>query len=42
MDQRLIVLYLARKGLTVMAIYEDLIATLGAEVMSYPSVTRDL
>jgi hypothetical protein len=42
MDQRSIVLYLARKGLTEVAIYEDLVATLGAEVISYPSATCHL
>jgi hypothetical protein len=40
MDQLSIVLYLARKGLAAVAIDEDLITTLGAEGISYPSVTR--
>jgi hypothetical protein len=42
MDQWAIVMYLARKGLTAVAIHEHLLATLGAEVISYPSVTCHL
>jgi hypothetical protein len=42
MDQQLIVLYLSRKGLSALAIHDDLVATLGAETVSYPSVTRCL
>jgi hypothetical protein len=34
MDQRSIVLYFTRKGLSAVAIYDDLIATLGAEAIS--------
>jgi hypothetical protein len=41
-DQRSIVLYLTRKGLSAIAIHDDLVATLGAEAVSYPSVTRYL
>jgi hypothetical protein len=40
-DRRSIVLYLAKKGLVSAAISEDLVATLGAEAISYPWVTRD-
>jgi hypothetical protein len=40
MDQRSVVLYLARKELAAVAIYENLVATLGAKATSYPSVTR--
>jgi hypothetical protein len=39
MDQRSVVLYLVRKGLAAVAIYEDLVATLGAEAINYPSGT---
>jgi hypothetical protein len=42
MDQRSIVLYLARKGLATVAIHDDRVATLGVEAISYPSVTRHL
>jgi hypothetical protein len=35
MDQRSIVLDLASKGLTAVAIHDDLVATLGAEEISY-------
>jgi hypothetical protein len=37
-----IVLYLSRKGLSAVAIHDDLVATLGAEAVSYPPVTRYL
>jgi hypothetical protein len=33
---------LSRKGLSAFAIHDDLVATLGAEAVSYPSVTRYL
>jgi hypothetical protein len=39
-DQRSIVLYLAGKSLLAVAISEDLAATVGAEVINDPSVTR--
>jgi hypothetical protein len=39
MDQRSVVLYLVRKGLAAVAIHEDLVATLGAEAISYAWVT---
>jgi hypothetical protein len=42
MDQCVIVLYLARKGLTAVEICEHLLATLGAEVINSSSVTRHL
>jgi hypothetical protein len=42
MDQQSIVFYLSRKGLSAIAIHNDLVATLAAETMSYPSVTRYL
>jgi hypothetical protein len=44
MDQGSIVLYFARKGLTAMAmaIPKELVATLGAEAVRYPTVTGDL
>jgi hypothetical protein len=42
MDQGSIVLYLARKGLAPVAIYENLFVTLGAEAICYPSVTHYL
>jgi hypothetical protein len=35
-------LYLARKGLAAVAIYEDIVATPVAEAISYSSVTRYL
>jgi hypothetical protein len=38
-DQRSIVLYLARKELSVIAIHHDLVSTLGPEAVSYSSVT---
>jgi hypothetical protein len=44
MEQRLIVLYLARKGLSPLAIHDNLVTTLGADhdAVSYSSVTRYL
>jgi hypothetical protein len=39
MDQQSIVLYLSRKGLSAAAIHDNIVATLGAEALSYPSVT---
>jgi hypothetical protein len=42
MDQQSIVLYLSRKGLSAVAIHHNLVATLGAEAVSYPFVTRCL
>jgi hypothetical protein len=39
MDQQSIVLYLSRKGLSAVTIHGDLVASLGAEAVSYPSVT---
>jgi hypothetical protein len=42
MEQRSIVLYLVRKGLSPLAIHDDLVTTLGADAMSYSSVTRYL
>jgi hypothetical protein len=42
MDQQSIVLYLSRKGLSAVAIHDDLVPILGAEAVSYPSVTRYL
>jgi hypothetical protein len=42
MDQRPIVLYLARKGLAEVVIDENLVATLGAMAMSHSSITRNL
>jgi hypothetical protein len=36
MGQQSIVLYLSRKGLSAVAIHDDLVAILGAEAMSYP------
>jgi hypothetical protein len=42
MDQQSIILYLSRKGLSAVAIHDDLVSTLGAEAVSYPSVTRSL
>jgi hypothetical protein len=41
-EQRSIVLYLARKGLSPLAIHDDLVTTPGADAVSYCSVTRDL
>jgi hypothetical protein len=42
MDQQSIILYLSRKVFSVVAIHDDLVATLGVEAVSYPSVTRYL
>jgi hypothetical protein len=42
MDQQSIVLYPSSKGLSAGAIHDDPVATLGAEAVSYPSVTRYL
>jgi hypothetical protein len=42
MDQSSIVLYLSKKGLSAVAIHDDLVAILGAEAVNYPSVTRHL
>jgi hypothetical protein len=44
MEQRSIVLYLARNGLSPLAIHRDLVTTLGADAdaVSYSSVTRYL
>jgi hypothetical protein len=39
MEQRSIVLYLARKGLSPLAIHNDLVTTLGADAVNYSSVT---
>jgi hypothetical protein len=42
MDQQSIVFCLSKKGLSAVAISVDLLATLDAEAMSYPLVTRCL
>jgi hypothetical protein len=42
MDQRAIVLHFSRKGLSTIEIHADLVATLGPESLSYPSVTHYL
>jgi hypothetical protein len=42
MDQRLIVLSLTRKELSVIAIHHDLVVTLAPEAVSYSSVARYL
>jgi hypothetical protein len=42
MEQRSIVLYFARKRLSPLAIHDDLVTTLGADAVSYSSVTRYL
>jgi hypothetical protein len=42
MDQRSIVLYLARKGLSAREICDDLEAALGPDAKSYSTVTRFL
>jgi hypothetical protein len=42
MDQKSICLSFARKGFKVVAIHKELAATLGAEAVSYPSVTGDI
>jgi hypothetical protein len=41
MGQRSVVLRLARKGLSAIGIHHDLAATLGPEVASYSSMTRE-
>jgi hypothetical protein len=41
-EQRAIVLYLARKGLSSLAIHDDIVTTLGTDEVSYSSVTRYL
>jgi hypothetical protein len=38
----IIIFYPSRKGLSTVAIHDDLVATLGAEAVSYPSMTRSL
>jgi hypothetical protein len=40
MDQKTIVLYLRMKGMSLDAIHEDLVRTLGADVVSYSMVTK--
>jgi hypothetical protein len=40
MDQRSIVIYLNRKGLTTQVIHADLVATLGEEATAYSTVTN--
>jgi hypothetical protein len=40
MGQRASPLYLTRKGLSAVEIYADLVAMLGPESVSYPSVTN--
>jgi hypothetical protein len=42
MDKQLIVLYLSRKGVSAVAIHDDLVTTLGTEAVGYPSVTHYL
>jgi hypothetical protein len=42
MEQRSIVLYLARKRLSPLAIHDVLVTTLGADAVSYSSATRYL
>jgi hypothetical protein len=42
MEQRSIVLCLVRKGLSPLAIHDDPVTTLGADAVSYSSVTRYL
>jgi hypothetical protein len=41
-DQQSVVVHLSRKGLSAVAIHDDLVATLGSEAVSYPSVIRYL
>jgi hypothetical protein len=41
-DQQSISLYLSRKELSSVAIHDDLVAALGADALSYPSLTRCL
>jgi hypothetical protein len=40
MGQQSIVLYLSRKGLSAVVIHNDLVNTLGAQAVSYPSTNR--
>jgi hypothetical protein len=42
MDQRLIVVYLNRKGWTLQVIHGDLVATLGEEAIAYSTATNYL
>jgi hypothetical protein len=42
MDQQSIVFYRSRKGLSAAAIHDNLVATIGAEAVNYPSMTRYL
>jgi hypothetical protein len=42
MDQRSSTIYLDLKGLLARAIHENLVATLGSDVMTYSTVTRYL
>jgi hypothetical protein len=42
MDETVITFYLARKGLSAVAIHADLVITPAPELMSYPSVTHCL
>jgi hypothetical protein len=42
MDQQSIVLCGFRKGFSAVPIHDNLVATLGAEAVSYPSTTRYL
>jgi hypothetical protein len=39
MDQRLMALYVPMKGLSAMAIHQEVVQTLGAEAVAYPTVT---
>jgi hypothetical protein len=39
MDQRSIALYLSINGLSTKAIHQELVRTLGAEAVAYPTVT---
>jgi hypothetical protein len=40
MTQRPIVAYLSLKGMSALEIHDDIVATLGRDVVSYSSVTR--
>jgi hypothetical protein len=40
MDQKTIVLYLRMKGMSLDAIHEDLVRTLGTDAVTYPTVTK--
>jgi hypothetical protein len=42
MDQQSIVYYLSMKGFSTVVIHDDLVATLGAEAVSHPSLTHYL